>query len=85
MRPRIRGGREWPYSRRAVLADVDGEVGGALDLGDDPQGGDDLTEVGRDGRLEGQEVVAALLDVDAGGVEIVVGDDHLLAPRRGPG
>ena len=60
------------------LADVDGEVGGAFDRGDDPQGGDDLAEVGCDGRLQGQEAVAALLDGYAGGVEIVVGDDHPL-------
>ena len=60
------------------LANVDGEVGGAFDLGDDPQGGDDLAKVGRDGRLQGEEAVAALLDGDAGGVELVVGDDHPL-------
>ena len=60
------------------LADVDGEVGRALDLGDDAHRRHDLAEVGGDRRLEGQHPVAALLERQAGDVHGVVGDDHLL-------
>ena len=60
------------------LAQVDGEVGRALDLGDDPQRGDDLAEVAGDGRLQGEHRVAALLELDALGVDLVVAEDHVL-------
>ena len=60
------------------LADVDGQVGRALDLGDDPQRGDDLAQVGGDRRLQGEHAVAALLEADAPGVDLVVGEDHVL-------
>ena len=63
-------------SRR--LADVDGEVGGALDLGDDAHRRDDPAEVAGDRRLQGEQLVARVLELERLGVDLVVGEDHQL-------
>ena len=60
------------------LADVDGEVGGALDLGDDAHRRDHPTEVAGDGRLQGEQLVARLVELERLGVDLVVGKDHQL-------
>ena len=67
-----------PVDAPGRLADVDGEVGRALDLGDDPQRGDDLAEVAGHRRLQGEHLVAALLELERPGVDLVVGEDHVL-------
>ena len=63
--PAGRGGRLCPYMPAGAPADVDGEVGGALDLGDDPHRRHHLAQVRRHGRLEGEHRVAPLLEGDA--------------------
>ena len=78
MSPRVARRQAVPVHPAGAPADVDGEVGRALDLGDDPHRRHHLAQVRRHGRLEGEHPVAPLLEGDARGVELVVGDDHLL-------
>ena len=67
-----------PVDPPGRLADVHGEVGRPLDLGDDPQRGDDLAQVAGHRRLQGEHPVAALLELERPGVDLVVGEDHVL-------
>ena len=60
------------------LADVDGEIGGAFDLGDDAHRRDDSSKVAGDWRLQGEQLVAGLVELERLGVDLVVGEDHQL-------
>ena len=60
------------------LADVHGEVAGALDLADHLDRGHDLPEVAGHRCLQREQLVALLLELDAPGVDLVVGADQVL-------
>ena len=62
--------------RRARLGDVDHEVAGALDLRGQPDRGDDGPQVAGHRLLQGEHLVAALLDVEGERVELVVALDE---------
>ena len=60
------------------FADVHGEVGRALDVGDDPQRGHDTAQVAGDRRLQREQLVAALFQLEGLGVDGIVAEDHVL-------
>ena len=60
------------------LADVHGEVGRSFDLGDDAHRRDDPAEIAGNGRLQGEQLVARLVELERLGVDLVVGEDHQL-------
>ncbi len=64
------------------LADVDHEVGGALELAHDLDGGDDLAQVARHWTLQGEHAVAALLERQAGLVEEIVLTDQTIGGHQ---
>ena len=57
---------------------MDREVPHPLELGDHPQRSDDDAQVAGDGLLEGEQLEALLLHLDAGPVDVDVGGDDLL-------
>ena len=65
------------------LGDVDGQRTHALQVGDDPDRGDDGPQVGGDRRLQGQQFERHVLGVGPHLVEPDVGGDHLLGRARG--
>ena len=60
------------------LADVAHQVGRALDVGDHLQQGDDLAKVAGHRRLQGEDPVAVLLEVERPGVDLVVALDDVV-------
>ena len=66
------------------LADVDAQVGGALDLGDDLDRRDDSAKVTRHRRLERDDAEARLLEFERLGVDVGVAEEHVLGRPRGP-
>ena len=80
MRPRSAGRQLGAEDAAGALGDVDHEVAGALDLGDHADGGDDAAQVAGHGLLQGELLVAELLELDGQGVERVVALDD--APGR---
>ena len=76
-------GRELgPEHPPGALADVAGQVADALQLRRDPDGGQDAAQVDGHGLLEGQQQLAALLDLHRGGIEPVVAVDDLLGRHQ---
>src|SRR6478735_7614207 len=75
------------------LADVGAEVGRPLDLGDHPHQRHDHAQVGGHRRLQGDQPVAALLEIDRAGIDLVVAADQVVGTlevaveqdRRRPG
>ncbi len=61
-----------------TLGDVHHQIAGALELRGEPDGGDERPHVAGHGLLEGELLVAALLDVEGEVVELVVGVDERL-------
>ena len=78
MMPRSFGSRSCAVDAPRRLADVAHQVGRALDLGDHLQQGDDLAQVAGHRRLQGEDPVAALLEVERAGVDLVVALDHVV-------